>query len=73
MLSLAHIAIEDIPQLVLLFFYSSSITGWSLTAVLSGSVAFVAVSGGIAIYSWTLHKSKSFVELNGFGSTVELT
>ena len=40
------ISLEDIPQVVILFVYSTFVTGWSVTAVLSGAIAIGAVLVG---------------------------
>jgi hypothetical protein len=51
--------LEDVPQIIILLLYSSSVTGWSLTALLSVTVGITAVVLGVCVYSWNYNKASS--------------
>lgn len=67
LIALLIIALEDMPQLIILFVYSNTVTGWSVTAAVSGAVGILAVILGAFSYFSSFHKSHSSVNAEGFG------
>lgn len=65
---LLMIGVEDVPQVIILFVYSSTVTGWSVTALVSGIVGIIAIGVSTISASWTYHKSQGSAHAEGFGA-----